>query len=95
MAELLSNLRKVFDYIVLDIAPVVPVVDARAIAHFVDGFLLVVKWRVTSRKMVQEATSMDNIEHRILGAVLNHVDVKALKDLEAYRGSGANNYYME
>jgi len=95
MLNILGKLKQLFDYIVLDVAPVVPVVDARAIAHLVDGFVFVVSWRATNRKMVQEAISFERIRSRIVGAVLNQVDRLALRELEAYRGSYADKYYLD
>jgi succinoglycan biosynthesis transport protein ExoP len=93
LGPLLNEIKHSYAYIILDIAPIVPVVDARAIAHLVDGFLLVVKWGETNRKMVLEAVHTDNVEHRILGAVLNQADDKVLQELEAYKGVNANKYY--
>ncbi len=95
MLNILGKLKQLFDYIILDVAPVVPVVDARAIAHLVDGFVFVVRWRATNCKMVQEAISYERIRSRILGAVLNQVDRSALRELEAYRGSYADKYYVD
>ncbi len=95
MLNILGKLKQLFDYIILDVAPVVPVVDARAIAHLVDGFVFVVGWRATNRKMVQEAISFERIRSRIVGAVLNQVDRLALRELEAYRGSYADKYYID
>jgi len=95
MAALLKGLRKFYKYIVLDIAPVVPVVDARALAPLVDCFILVVKWAETDRRMVGEAVTMEGVQPRLLGVVLNQVDSQTIRELESYRGKGFYRYYLE
>jgi succinoglycan biosynthesis transport protein ExoP len=95
MTDLLARLRKTYQYIILDIAPVVPVVDARALAPNVDGFIFVVKWRVTDRRMVHEAIETENVEPKIIGAILNGIDPKYLSEIESHYGANTNRYYTE
>lgn len=61
--NLLSQAKEVFDIIIVDSPPVLPVVDARYIAGYVDAVTLVVKWAATSqgdlrtaRQTLREAT---------------------------------------
>jgi succinoglycan biosynthesis transport protein ExoP len=95
MANLLARLRESYQYIVLDVAPVVPVVDARALAPNVDGFVFVVKWRETDRRMVNEAIRTENVEPKIIGAILNGIDPKYLSEIESHYGVNTNRYYTE
>jgi succinoglycan biosynthesis transport protein ExoP len=95
MTALLKGLRKFYKYIVLDIAPVVPVVDARALAPLADCFILVVKWAETDRRMVGEAVTTEGVQPRLLGAVLNQVDSQTIRELESYRGKEFYRYYLE
>ncbi len=56
MRNLLAELSKDFDYIVLDLPPLGPVVDARAIAHRIDGFIMVVEWGKITRRAADRSS---------------------------------------
>ncbi|KAB1070756.1 nucleotide-binding protein [Methylobacterium planeticum] len=83
MANLVKAARSRYEYIVIDFPPLAPVVDAMAASHLVDYFVLVVEWRRTSTDVVIEALeSAEPVQSRILGAVLNKVDSRALKKID-------------
>ncbi len=91
MARLLAQMAGDFDYIVLDLPPLGPVVDARAIAPRVDGFIMVVEWGETSRKAVKDTLNAEpQIAGRCLGVILNKVDAARMK---LYEGYGSPDYY--
>jgi polysaccharide biosynthesis transport protein len=91
MHQLLSRVSAEYDYVVLDLPPLAPVVDARSIAGRIDGFIMVVEWGVVSRKVVQQTLVAEHqIAERTLGVVLNKVDVQKLK---LYREYGSSDYY--
>ena len=58
MDQLLKAARAHYDYVVLDFAPMLPVVDVRAAAHLVDGFVLVGAWAQTPMDALTEAVSL-------------------------------------
>jgi len=95
MIKLLEECRGRYSRIILDFPPVLPVVDVRAGAHLPDMFLLVVDWTETSGEVVQNAVSgTPTIHEKLLGAVLNKVNVKTLGFYEPvrdiyYRGKDA------
>jgi capsular exopolysaccharide synthesis family protein len=71
--ELLQEARRRYDYIVVDAPPLCPVQDCRVIAHWVDGFLLVVAAHHTPRRLVSEALNV--VERgKMLGIVFNGDD---------------------
>jgi protein-tyrosine kinase len=71
--ELLEEARRQYDYIILDTPPLISLQDCRVIAHWVDGFLLVVAAHQTPRRLVEEAlTTLDHT--KILGIVFNQDD---------------------
>jgi capsular exopolysaccharide synthesis family protein len=73
LGELLDEARRRYDYIVVDAPPLCPVQDCRVIAHWVDGFLLVVAAHHTPRRLVEEALHM--VERgKILGLIFNGDD---------------------
>ena len=70
---LLSEARRLYDYIVLDTPPMVSVPDCRVIGRWVDGFLIVVTAHKTPRKLVEEALSVTE-PAKVLGLVFNSDD---------------------
>ncbi|MGQ4274876.1 GumC family protein [Terrihabitans sp. B22-R8] len=74
MRALIEQLRPLFDYIVLDAAPVGPVVDAVVVAREVDKVVFVTAWNTTPRELVRRCLSRIEGERRVAGIVLNKVD---------------------
>ena len=80
MEQLLEKACTHFDYIIVDLPPIGPVVDVRAAAHLFDGFILVVEWGKTARSVVKSAMTEDEILFRkCIGIIYNKVDVAKLK----------------
>jgi capsular exopolysaccharide synthesis family protein len=74
---LLGRLSQQFDRIIINSPPVAAVSDALIIATQVDGAVLVVKAGKTTRDAVQRAArSLGDVKARILGAVLNDIDMQ-------------------
>jgi succinoglycan biosynthesis transport protein ExoP len=91
MDILLEAAAENFDYVIIDLPPLGPVVDARAIASKVDCFTLVIEWGETSRKAVRnELIKNMPVVDKCVGAILNKVDSSKSKLYEAY---GSSEYY--
>jgi len=74
MATLLGQLRDLFDIIVLDTPPLLPVTDAAVAATLADGVLLVVRQGKTSRTQVAASVrSLQAVDARVLGVVFSMV----------------------
>jgi capsular exopolysaccharide synthesis family protein len=83
LAEVISTLKLSNDFIVLDMAPILPVADTKSIAKLLDGVVVVVRAGVTPREIVKRA--IDSIgEDKVLGVVLNGVDTAMPKWLQRY-----------
>ena len=96
MADLLAVVREEYEYIIIDLAPVMPVSDAKAVSHLVDAMVYVIEWGRTSRNALQESmASSEGIQKKVLGAVLNRANPKMLKRIEAYKGAHYGSYYVE
>jgi succinoglycan biosynthesis transport protein ExoP len=96
MANLLGSLRDSYDYIVIDLAPVMPVIDAKAIGPLLDGLIYVIEWGATKRSALHESIGgSEGLQKKIIGAVLNRADPKMLRRIEAYKGAHYNSYYVE
>lgn len=90
MAELLGRLRETYDLVVIDSAPVLPVVDSRVLSAQADKVVFVVKWRDTPRDAAANAVR-DLRDHgaSLAGVVFEQVD---LKRHQRY-GYGDSSYY--
>jgi succinoglycan biosynthesis transport protein ExoP len=96
MAELLKSLREQYEYIVIDLAPVMPVADSKAVSLLIDAMVYVIEWGQTTRSALQESISGSEVlQKKLLGAVLNRANPKMLKRIEAYKGKHHNSYYVE
>ena len=96
MEQLLAAARNAYDYIVVEIAPIMSVADVKMIERFIDRFVFVVEWGQTKRSLVREALSEGEIiRERVIGIVLNKADPFALRTIEAYKGGKFRDYYQE
>jgi succinoglycan biosynthesis transport protein ExoP len=96
MADLLAVLREQYEYIIIDLAPVMPVADSKAFSPLIDAMVYVIEWGSTTRAAVQESVSGSEVlQKKLLGAVLNRADPKMLGRIEAYKGKHRNSYYVE
>ncbi len=78
MERLITDLRKVYDYIILDSPPVNMVTDAVVLAPKSDGVLFVVRANQSERGAVMHAVDqLDYANAKILGFVLNGVDMES------------------
>jgi succinoglycan biosynthesis transport protein ExoP len=92
MQGLLKSAGTAFDYIVIDLPPLAPVVDVRGFAGHVHAFLMVVEWGRTARKVVASTLQSEiQIAEKCAGVLLNKADVEKLK---LYRSYGSSEYYM-
>lgn len=92
--RLFDSLRETFDYIVVDLSPLAPIIDARATAHLVDSYLFVIEWGHTNVDVVERALNDARmIYDNMLGAVLNKADLRALGRYEHCHGYYHNKHY--
>ena len=85
MAELIIQLRKSFDMIIIDTPPVLPVTDAAVASRLVDGVVVVVRYGKTTRNQVSTALrSLAAVDARVLGTVLTMSPVKGAEAYSAY-----------
>jgi polysaccharide biosynthesis transport protein len=93
--QLFDNLRASYDYIVVDLPPLAPVVDVRATSKFIDCFVLAVEWGRTKTDVVQHALhTAPNLHSGFIGAVLSKTDMQAIKRYDHYhRDYYSNEHY--
>ncbi len=75
--DLLRILREEYDYIIIDTPPLASVVDGSIISKHCDGLVLVIEANAVSYKLAQKVMKqLEKGKCKILGAVLNKVDLK-------------------
>jgi succinoglycan biosynthesis transport protein ExoP len=82
---LIDALRQHYDCIVVDLPAMEAAADADAAASMTDALLLVVEWGRTDLESIVEClASTQAISPRLMGAVLNKVDMRALRRYSDY-----------
>ena len=90
MKKLFEQLRESYDYVVVDLPPLAPIVDVHAATHLVDSFVFVVEWGRTKIDIVEHALGhAQGVCDNLLGVVLNKVDMNVFGRYASHR----ENYY--
>ncbi len=80
MDIVLGQLRRKFDAVILDGAPLLDFIDSRYLLELADAALLVVGWDRTDRRNIQAAIhALGQNAGKLQGIVLNKVDVQAAR----------------
>jgi protein-tyrosine kinase len=87
LRPLIQRLAPVFDWIILDSPPSVPVTDASLLAEISDGVLMVVKAGETPYDIAQKGCQQFRDKH-LVGVVLNRVAPAASYSAYYYRADG-------
>lgn len=86
-AKLIPALKDVFDYIIVDTAPLGQVIDCAVIAQHLDGVVMVVDTTKNSYKLERRVKNqIQKAGGKVLGVVLNQVDYN---DRAGYYGYGS------
>lgn len=72
-AALLEEARRLYDYVLIDTPPLVPLPDSRLIGRWVDGFIVVVAAHRTPRRALSEAMNLLD-PAKLIGMVFNGDD---------------------
>ena len=84
--KLFEQLRESYDYVVVDLPPLAPIVDVRAATHLVDSFVFVIEWGRTKIDVVEHALGhAPGVYDNLLGVVLNKVDMNIFGRYAAHR----------
>jgi polysaccharide biosynthesis transport protein len=85
MKDMLRTAKNDYDYVIVDLPPILPVVDVKAAAHLFDAFVLIVEWGSTSTDEILRAFNTSTIvSERLLGTVLNKADEAVMRRFEGY-----------
>ena len=96
MKALVDSLCAVYDYVLIDLPPLTPVVDVRATTQIIDSYLYVIQWGQTDVGAVQRALeSVPLVHQKLLGVVLNKADLDIMSKYSRGVGYTYQNSYHE
>ena len=77
IGRVLNELRTMFDYVVIDTAPVLGIADARVVASQADAVILLARWRSTSLRAADTALDLLlSAQAKVIGVALTLVDIR-------------------
>ncbi|MGA2128380.1 MAG: polysaccharide biosynthesis tyrosine autokinase [Xanthobacteraceae bacterium] len=89
--ELFERLCHSYDFVIVDLSPLAPVIDVRATTQFIDSFVFVIEWGRTRIGVVNHALRQARgVQQNVLGVVLNKASIR---QLSRYEGQ-AKEYYQ-
>lgn len=87
MRGLIDTLRDLYEFVILDLPPLAPVIDARSALPLIDGFVLVTKWGSTNVADVERIFSTDpRLREKCYGAVMNFFNASKARSYGYYAG---------
>lgn len=91
MKSLVERLSSTYDYVIVDLSPLAPVIDVRSTGHFIPTYVLVVEWGKTNIDVLERALANARpVREHLLGVIMNKADTNLLK---RYEGYGTSYYY--
>jgi capsular exopolysaccharide synthesis family protein len=93
MADLLAYLRTFYDCILIDSAPIMQISDTLLLATMVDGVLLVAGPTTPKQVLRTVCSRLQMVRAKVLGIVLNRLDIKLGNDGYYYAPDGAPVYH--
>ncbi len=85
MSELIQDVKQRFDLVLVDSPPILGVSDASVLASEVDLTMIVVQHRKLPRNMLMRVKqAVENVGGRVIGVVLNNVDVRSDSQYQYY-----------
>jgi polysaccharide biosynthesis transport protein len=96
MKRLFARLQERYDYVIVDLSPIAPVVDVRAATHLIDSYVFVVEWGKTKIDVVERAlNTARGVYDNLLGVILNKVDFDRLGQYDYSTYYSRYGYYSE
>jgi succinoglycan biosynthesis transport protein ExoP len=84
-SQLIGQLRKSYDYVIIDLPPLAPIVDVRATVNVIDSYLYVIQWGKTRMQVVRhQLESTPEVYDRLFGVVLNKANLRVLNRYQYY-----------
>ena len=96
MQEALKLLSNHFDHIIIDSPPILSVTDALVVSPLVNGVVMVIHGGKTPREAVMKSSGhLEHVGAKILGAIINNVDMQSSEYYYYYRYYYDSAYYTQ
>jgi succinoglycan biosynthesis transport protein ExoP len=96
MKKLVEELREMYDYVLVDLPPLNPVVDVRSTHQIVDSYLFVIEWGRTAVEAVKRSLSSAPVVYdRLLGVVLNKANLDLMRNYSRSASAQYRDQYFE
>jgi polysaccharide biosynthesis transport protein len=93
LKRIFGQLRTLYEYVVVDLSPIAPVIDVCATTELIDSYVLVIEWGRSTIDVVEHALrAAPDISKSIIGAVLNKANIEELSKYDPYLSSY---YYLK
>ncbi|MFN3661298.1 GNVR domain-containing protein [Yoonia sp.] len=77
--DVIREASKSYSFTVVDLSPLGPVSDARALLPVIDGLVMVVEWNKMTRELLEEVLSRDPILYdKLLGVAFNKTSMESI-----------------
>jgi polysaccharide biosynthesis transport protein len=88
MKDLIDELHRQYEYVIVDLPPLTPIMDVRATATLISNYFMVVEWGKTQVDVVERALrSANDVREIMLGVVLNKVEIEKMHKYDVYSKS--------
>ena len=95
MGDILNALSALYDHIIIDTAPIMPISDTLMLSKHSEGVIMIVG-RVTPKHMVRRAClRLSDSGAKMLGVVLNQFNAQGRSSYYPYSGYNYTHYYAE
>jgi succinoglycan biosynthesis transport protein ExoP len=92
LRRVFNELQEQFEYVIVDLSPIMPVIDVCATTELIDSYVLVIEWGHTTIDVVQNSLrAAPGVRESVLGAILNKADMKGLSRYDPY----VTGYYFQ
>src|SRR5262249_21132706 len=94
IGKLFELLRQNYNYILVDLPPLSPIIDVRASTHFMGGYLLTVEWGRTKIDAIEQSLSgAPKIYDGLIGTILNKANMNTITRYDVSGRYGRNTHY--
>jgi capsular exopolysaccharide synthesis family protein len=75
-----DKVRKSYEFVIVDLSALLPFLDVRLTARFVDAYILVIEWgRTDSDVLIHALDTAKGIRDRLVGTVLNKMEINQMR----------------
>lgn len=93
---LMAELKKYYEYIIVDLPPVTTVADAAIMSRLIDGYVLVVRHFSTDKRAISDMLeSLAGVNAKVLGFLYNDASTEGGKYYKSYYKGYYKGYYKQ